>query len=52
MRIKYADHDEVISAGDAYYLEPGHIPTTEDDTVIVEFSPVGEYNKTMAALEG
>ena len=52
MRITYADRDEVISAGDAYYLPPGHIPATEEDTIVVEFSPLGEYEKTMAALEG
>ena len=51
-RIKYADHEEVISAGDAYYLPPGHIPVVEESLVIVEFSPLGEYEKTIASLEG
>ena len=50
VRIKYPDHEEVISAGDAYYLPPGHIPVVEQDTLIVEFSPLGEYEKTMSAL--
>jgi len=52
MRIKYADHDEVISAGEVYHMEPGHIPVIEEDIELVEFSPLGEYQKTMAALEG
>jgi hypothetical protein len=52
MRIRYADRDEVVSAGEAYYLEPGHIPVVEEDLELIEFSPAGEYQKTMAALEG
>lgn len=51
-RVKYADREEVVSAGEAYYLEPGHIPVVEADTELIEFSPAGEYQKTMAALEG
>jgi hypothetical protein len=47
MRIKYADHEEVISAGEAYYLTPGHNVVSEEDSEIVEFSPKGEYQKTM-----
>jgi hypothetical protein len=50
-RIKYADREEVISAGDAYYLPPGHVPVVEEDSLIVEFSPRGEYEKTMSALD-
>ena len=52
LRIKYADREETISAGEAYYLEPGHIPVIEEDAELVEFSPLGEYRKTMEALEG
>ncbi len=51
MRIKYIDHEEVISAGEAYYLPPGHNVVTEEDAEIVEFSPKGEYQKTMEAAE-
>ena len=39
MRVKYADHEEVITAGEAYYLEPGHLPVMEEDCEMVEFSP-------------
>jgi hypothetical protein len=46
MRINYADHEEVISAGEAYYLPPGHSMLVEEDCEIVEFSPKGEYKKT------
>jgi hypothetical protein len=47
MRIKYHDHDEIINAGELYYLPPGHIPVIEEDSEMVEFSPKGEYQKTM-----
>ncbi len=51
MRIRYADREEVIEAGDAYYMEPGHLPLFEEDTEVVEFSPKGEYQKTMEVAE-
>ena len=47
MRIRYSDREEVIEAGDAYYLEPGHLPLFEEDTEVIEFSPKSEYQKTM-----
>jgi len=48
VRLVYADHEEVVAAGDAYYLAPGHTTVFEEDTVVVEFSPRGEYAATMA----
>ena len=51
MRIRYADREEVIEAGDAYYMEPGHLPLFEEDTEVIEFSPKGEYQKTMEVAE-
>jgi hypothetical protein len=46
MRIKYSDHEEVISAGDAYYMSPGHIPVVEEDAEVIEFSPVRSSQTT------
>jgi len=58
MRVKYGDREEVIGVGDAYYLDPGHIPSYEEDTEVVEFSPRDDYQRTpdivarnMTALE-
>jgi hypothetical protein len=48
---KYADHDEVYEAGDAYYAPPGHIPVVEAGTEGVEFSTASEYAKTLEVLE-
>ncbi len=50
MRIKYADREEVISAGDVWYMPPGHIPVVEEDTENVVISLAGEYEKVMTAL--
>jgi len=51
IRVKYVDGEDVICAGDAYYMAPGHVPVVEEDSFLIEFSPAGEYHKTMAALE-
>ena len=41
----------MVRAGDAYYMAPGHAPVVEEDCFLIELSPAGEYQKTMAALE-
>jgi hypothetical protein len=49
-RVVYQDREEILEAGDAYYLEPGHNLVVEEEGEIVEFSPAGEYQKTMEAV--
>ena len=39
---RFGDHDEVVEAGDAFYLAPGHIPVVEAGTELVQFSPARE----------
>ena len=51
MRVRYADREEVVNAGDAYYTSRGHSPIMEVGTEIVEFSPKDEYQKTMEVVE-
>ena len=46
-RINYADHEEIVRAGDAYYLAPGHHVVYEAGTETVEFSPKGPFEETM-----
>ena len=46
----YADHTEVIEAGDAYYAQPGHTPAAEPGTETIEFSPTDALHKTMAVV--
>jgi hypothetical protein len=47
---KYADRDETYETGDAYFAPPGHIPVVTAGTETVEFSPTGEYEKTMEVV--
>ena len=47
---RYADHDEVFHAGDAYYGAPGHLPLLFAGTEVVEFSPTAELDRTMRAV--
>src|ERR1043166_2191086 len=37
---RFADHDEVFEAGDAFSLPPGHIPVHDADSEYLQFSPV------------
>ena len=46
MIVRYDDHEEVIEAGDAFYMPPGHAPEAEAGTEIVQFSPA----ETLAAV--
>jgi hypothetical protein len=49
--MRFADHDEVYEAGDAFYSPPGHVPIKhEPGTEIVQFSPAHELAETQAVL--
>jgi hypothetical protein len=46
----YADGQDVIQAGEAYYAPPGHIPSVVAGTEVIEFSPSAELAKTLEAI--
>jgi len=50
MTFSFGDHDEVIEAGDAFYLPPGHIPKAEAGTEYVQFSPSAELKTVKDAM--
>jgi quercetin dioxygenase-like cupin family protein len=50
IRFRYADREEVYEAGDAYYAPPGHVPVIDAGTDLVEFSPTGPLEETMAVV--
>ncbi len=50
MRLKYGDHDEIVDAGEVFYMQPGHVPVTEEDCELVWFAPKGETKKVMDVL--
>lgn len=51
MQVKYKDSEEVVNAGDAYYLPPGHLAIVAAGSEMIEFSPKDDYQKTHEAVE-
>ena len=50
-RVSYLDgSEEIVRAGEAYVLEPGHFVQTLEASELVEFSPREEHDRTMAAI--
>jgi hypothetical protein len=51
LMFRYTDgSEEVIEAGEAYYVPPGHLPLFKAGTRLIEFSPTDELHKTMAVV--
>jgi hypothetical protein len=50
MTYRFDDRDEVFVAGDAFYLQPGHIPIAEAGTEILQFSPSLELEAVSSAM--
>ena len=47
---RFADHQEVFEAGDAFYVPPGHVPEAEAGSEFIQFSPSEELRATEAAM--
>lgn len=47
---RFADREEVFEAGDAFYVEPGHVPVFEAGTEMIQFSPTEEMKATDEAI--
>ena len=47
---RFADHEEVFEAGDAFYVPPGHVPEAEAGSEFIQFSPSQELRVTEAAI--
>ena len=51
VKFTYTDgHEEVYEAGEAYHAPPGHTPTLYAGTELVEFSPTGAMQETIAVV--
>jgi hypothetical protein len=48
--VRYDDHEETLTAGDAYYVVPGHLPLVYAGTEVVEFSPTEALQATLAVI--
>jgi hypothetical protein len=42
---RFADRDEVFEAGDAFYVEPGHVSVFEAGTEMIQLSPTAEMRQ-------
>ena len=51
LRVIYADREEVIRAGDLYYLPPGHTAIVEEDYEAVEFSPPAGHEQVLDVIK-
>jgi hypothetical protein len=50
-RVTYKDApEEVVHAGEAYHLRPGHFVQTIEPVELIEFSPVEEHERTLATI--
>jgi hypothetical protein len=47
---RFADHEEVFEAGDAYYVPPGHTPVAAAGSEFLSFSPTEELQVVEAAM--
>ncbi|MFN8108716.1 MAG: cupin domain-containing protein [Thermoleophilia bacterium] len=48
--LRYPDRVEVVRAGDAYLVTPGHTPRVTAGTRVVEFSPTEALSRTVAVV--
>lgn len=50
VRVVYADREEIVEAGEGFYMEPGHLPHFEQDSEWIMFSPKGLHKETADAV--
>ena len=51
IRIVYDNGTEdLIEAGDVFYLNPGHTAIVEEDVIIIDFSPDKELGEVMEQI--
>ena len=51
MVVHYNGSDDVIEAGQAFYMTPGHVPEADAGTEFVMFSPADELRATEEAVQ-
>lgn len=50
VEFRIGDRTEMHTAGEAYYVPPGHVPIHHDGAQIVEFSPTALLGETIGAV--
>jgi hypothetical protein len=51
LREIYADRQEVLRAGDVYYMPPGHSAVVEEDYEGIEFSPSAGHKQVLDVIK-
>ena len=51
LTVRYDDREEVIEAGDAFYMSPGHAPAAEAGTELIQFSPADQLSAITDAIK-
>jgi quercetin dioxygenase-like cupin family protein len=52
MRMTYDDGtEELLQAGDVFYMPSGHVGVVEKDLKIIDFSPQKEFSEVLAHVE-
>ena len=50
MTVRYGDREEVIHAGDAFYMPPGHVPAAPAGSEFLQISPTAQLQEVEAAI--
>lgn len=50
VRVKYKEGEDLIQAGECFYMPPGHLPVFEQDSQWIIFSPRGAHRLTAEAV--
>jgi hypothetical protein len=50
LTFRFADHDEVFEAGDAFHVGPGHAPLADAGSEVVMFSPADRLHEVSEAM--
>jgi hypothetical protein len=45
LRVNYANGEEILRAGDVYYMPPGHTGVAEEDTEFLEIAPPEQHQR-------
>lgn len=52
LKLTYDDgHEQVLQAGELFYMPPGHVGVVEEDLKIMDFSPEKGFRKVAAHIE-
>ncbi|MFN2389451.1 MAG: hypothetical protein ABR575_07610 [Actinomycetota bacterium] len=52
LKIGTPDGEEILEAGNVFYLAPGHAPEALEDSEWIDFSPTEELNEVLDHIRG